>query len=258
MESSAAAIRCRNLAVGYAAVPVLDGVDLDVPQGGFLTVLGPSGCGKSTLLRVVADLLAPLGGEIAVLGGPPAAARARRDIGFVFQDPTLLAWRSVRANIELPLQVGRGARPDGPATEELLTMLGLGGLAERMPDQLSGGQRQRVAIARALLSRPRILLMDEPFGALDEITRDRLNDELLALWCRTGTTVVFVTHSIAEAVYLGQQVLVLTAHPGRVLEIVDLRPLKDAEGRCDRDAPEVTAICAHLRRLLAAGSGGAA
>ncbi|MGO1076016.1 ABC transporter ATP-binding protein [Inquilinus sp. CA228] len=258
---SSAAIRCRGLAIGYpatgrgaGAVPVLDGVDLDVPQGGFLTILGPSGCGKSTLLRVVADLLAPLGGEIAVLGGPPHAARARRDIGFVFQDPTLLPWRSVRANIELPLQVGRAARPDGLSTDDLLALLGLGGLAERMPDQLSGGQRQRVAIARALLSRPRILLMDEPFGALDEITRDRLNDELLALWRRTGTTVVFVTHSIAEAVYLGQQVLVLAAHPGRVLEIVDLRPLKDAEGRCNRDAPEITAVAAHLRRLLAVGS----
>ncbi|MBW8727874.1 MAG: ATP-binding cassette domain-containing protein [Inquilinus limosus] len=241
--------------LGAGAVPVLDGVDLDVPQGGFLTILGPSGCGKSTLLRVVADLLAPLAGEIAVLGGPPEAARQRRDIGFVFQDPTLLPWRSVRANIELPLLVGRrAARPEVAATDELLALLGLSGLAERMPDQLSGGQRQRVAIARALLSRPRILLMDEPFGALDEITRDRLNDELLALWRRTGTTVVFVTHSIAEAAYLGQQVLVLAAHPGRVQEIVDLRSLKDAEGRCDRDAPETTAICAHLRRLLAAGS----
>jgi NitT/TauT family transport system ATP-binding protein len=257
------AICCRGLAIGYPAaghgfgtVPVLNGVDLDVPQGGFLTILGPSGCGKSTLLRVMADLLAPLAGEITVLGGPPHAARMRRDIGFVFQDPTLLPWRSVRANIELPLQVGKGraARPDGLATDDLLALLGLGGLAERMPDQLSGGQRQRVAIARALLSRPRILLMDEPFGALDEITRDRLNDELLALWRRTDTTVVFVTHSIAEAVYLGQQVLVLAAHPGRVQEIVDLRPLKDSEGRCDRDAPEVTAVAAHLRRLLAAGS----
>ena len=257
------AIRCRGLAIGYpatglgaGAVPVLDGVDLDMPQGGFLTILGPSGCGKSTLLRVVADLLAPLAGEIAVLGGPPEAARMRRDIGFVFQDPTLLPWRSVRANIELPLLVGRrrAARVDGMATDDLLALLGLGGLAERMPDQLSGGQRQRVAIARALLSRPRILLMDEPFGALDEITRDRLNDEMLALWRRTGTTILFVTHSIAEAAYLGQQVLVLAAHPGRVQEIVDLRPLKDAEGRCDRDAPEVTAVAAHLRRLLAAGS----
>jgi NitT/TauT family transport system ATP-binding protein len=260
MTALPAAIETRALDVGYrtAAGPlrVITGLDLRVEPGAFLSILGPSGCGKSTLLRVVADLIAPLAGSISVLGDSPAAARSRRDVGFVFQDATLLPWRSVRENIVLPLSVGRGrlARDPEDRSEELMEMLGIAALADRLPHQISGGQRQRVAIARALLGQPRLLLMDEPFGALDEITRDRLNDELLALWRRTGATIVFVTHSIAEAVYLGRRVIVLAANPGRICADEDLSPIKGAENRCRREDPEIVAAMARMRAALGAAS----
>ena len=257
IDARALSIEAAGLAIGYpkedgGGTVVLSDVDLRVARGDFLTILGPSGCGKSTLLRVVADLLSPLAGAISVLGHPPARARSRREVAFVFQDPTLLPWRTVRENVELPLQVGRGSvtRPVETTSDALLALVGLAEFADRYPDQLSGGQRQRVAIARALLCNPSILLMDEPFGALDEITRDRLNDELLAIWRRTGTTILFVTHSIMEAVYLGQRVLVLAVHPGRVQEVVDLRPMKGANGGFAREAPEAVAAMARLRQLL--------
>ncbi|MDQ0439781.1 NitT/TauT family transport system ATP-binding protein [Kaistia dalseonensis] len=261
MTSPIIAIEAAGLAVGYpdesgAVAPVLQGVDLSVARGEFLTILGPSGCGKSTLLRAVADLLPPSSGKLSVLGGTAEQARRRRKVAFVFQDATLLPWRTVRQNVELPLKIGRGAieTPIETDAEEWLALVGLAGFADRYPNQLSGGQRQRVAIARALLCNPSILLLDEPFGALDEITRDRLNDELLAIWRRTGTTILFVTHSIMEAVYLGGRVMVLAAHPGRVQEILDLSAMKDADGRSAREAPEAIAAMVHLRGLLAAGA----
>lgn len=250
------AIEANRLDVGYggrhAAVKVLSGLDLTVAAGSFLSILGPSGCGKSTLLRVVADLLDPLGGTISVLGDTPHAVRSRRDVGFVFQDSTLLPWRSVRDNVRLPLGVGQGSltRQIEDRSEELLELMGLGGFGERLPHQLSGGQRQRVAIARALLGQPKLLLMDEPFGALDEITRDRLNDELLALWRRTGTTILFVTHSIAEAAYLGERVIVLAANPGRLVKDLDMRPFKQDGNRCTREDPAIVAAMAELRKAL--------
>ncbi|MGO4837380.1 ABC transporter ATP-binding protein, partial [Rhizobiaceae sp. 2RAB30] len=237
------AIEARRLDVGYPgkhqAIKVISSLDLTVEAGTFLSILGPSGCGKSTFLRVVADLLDPLAGEITILGTSPKMVRDRRDVGFVFQDSTLLPWRSVRDNIRLPLVVGQGrlSREIADRSEELLQLMGLSALGDRFPHQLSGGQRQRVAIARALLGEPKLLLMDEPFGALDEITRDRLNDELLNLWRRTGTTVLFVTHSIAEAVYLGERVLVLAANPGRILLDRDLRSIKQEGNRCSREDP---------------------
>jgi NitT/TauT family transport system ATP-binding protein len=250
------AIEAGGLALGYPGregpVRVLDQVDLIIPAGEFLAILGPSGCGKSTLLRVVADLLPPLDGTISVLGASPEAARRRREVAFVFQDATLLPWRTVRQNIELPLQIGpAGDRPGTAAVDELLALVGLEQHAERLPHELSGGQRQRVAISRALICNPRILLMDEPFGALDEITRDRLNDELAAIWRRTGVTVLFVTHSVMEAAYLGQRVMVLAANPGRIREIVDLKPLKGPDGRLPREAPALVQVMAHLRTVLA-------
>lgn len=254
------AIEARKLDIGYggrnATVKVLADLDLDVEAGTFLSILGPSGCGKSTLLRVVADLIDPLGGSIRVLGGDPHAARSRRDVGFVFQDSTLLPWRTVRDNVRLPLDVGRGSltREIADRTDALLSLMGLSGLANRYPYQLSGGQRQRVAIARALLGEPKLLLMDEPFGALDEITRDRLNDELLALWRQSGTTILFVTHSIAEAVYLGERVIVMAANPGRVVTDRDLRPLKQGGNRCSREDPEIVATMAGMRAALEAAS----
>jgi NitT/TauT family transport system ATP-binding protein len=158
----------------------------------------------------------------------------------------------VRDNVRLPLGVGQGSltRKIEDRSAELLELMGLGGLSERLPHQLSGGQRQRVAIARALLGEPKLLLMDEPFGALDEITRDRLNDELLALWRRTGTTILFVTHSIAEAAYLGERVIVLAANPGRVVKDLDMRPFKQEGNRCKREDPAIVAAMADLRMAL--------
>lgn len=254
------AIDCEKLDIGYrnadTDITVVSGLDLTVTAGEFLTILGPSGCGKSTLLRVVADLLEPISGSIAVLGTSPQQARMTRQIGFVFQDSTLLPWRSVRQNIELPAVVG-GANKRVVSTEKtdaLLVMLGLEGLGDRFPSQLSGGQRQRVAIARALIEEPKLLLMDEPFGALDEITRDRLNSELLSIWRRTGTTILFVTHSIMEAVYLGERVMVMASNPGRVLSITDLRDVKNADNSCSREDPKIISAMAEMRVALEAAS----
>ena len=251
-----AAIETRSLELGYRneaeTVSVLGGVDLTVAAGEFLSIIGPSGCGKSTLLRVVADLLDPLSGNIQVLGKSPRAARRKREVGFVFQDSTLLPWRTVTANIELPRDIGgrrASAAPKGRSAE-LSRMLGIDELGDRYPHQLSGGQRQRVAIARALLTEPKLLLMDEPFGALDEITRDRLNDELLRLWRSTGTTVLFITHSIMEAVYLGQRVMLLGSRPGRVLALKDLRDAKTPDNRCRREDPAIVSAMTEMRSML--------
>ncbi|MCL4675560.1 MAG: ABC transporter ATP-binding protein [Pararhodobacter sp.] len=231
------------------AVLALDGIDMTVEEGGFLVLLGPSGCGKSTLLRVMADLVAPTKGSATIVGGTPEAARQRRDIGFVFQDSALLPWRTVLENVTLPMEVGGGVRRAGRDPHELLELVGLKGWENSYPDELSGGMRQRVSIARALVGEPRLLFMDEPFGALDEITRDRLNEELLKLWEATKMTVVFVTHSIYEATFLGQKVALLTAHPGRVREIVDVN-LPYPRNVESKETPEFVAQAANLRRIL--------
>ena len=248
------AIICRNVSVRFftdrRSVTALSGIDLEVNRGELLTLLGPSGCGKSTLLRAVADLVTPSTGEIRVLGSPAEAARRRRDIGFVFQDPALLPWRSALQNVELPLEVADGAKHKGKATpRELLELVGLKGWENAFPHELSGGMRQRVSIARALISDPKILLMDEPFGALDEITRDRLNEELRRVWRDTGTTILFVTHSIYEAAYLGQRVLMLAANPGRVREIVPVS-LPETRTLDIRETADFVALAAYLRRVL--------
>ena len=232
------------------AIAALDKIDLDVEEGGFLTLLGPSGCGKSTLLRVVSDLIEPSAGVVTVLGVAPSAARARREIGFVFQDAALLPWRTALQNVELPLQVGGGKGRSGRRTpRELLDLVGLAGWENALPHELSGGMRQRVSIARALVNDPKLLLMDEPFGALDEITRDRLNEELLRIWEETRTTILFVTHSIYEAAFLGQKVLLLAARPGRVREIVPV-PLPSPRRIALRETPVFVELVAHLRRVL--------
>ncbi len=248
------AVSCEKVSVRFTSergtVTALDNIDLAIPRGSFLTLLGPSGCGKSTLLRVMADLIAPSSGRISVLGGAPQAARESRQIGFVFQDPALLAWRTVLENVSLPLEVGGGRALQGArAPRELLSLVGLTGWEQAYPHELSGGMRQRVAIARALVSGPRLLLMDEPFGALDEITRDRLNEELLQLWETTGTTIVFVTHSIYEAAFLGQSVLLLAARPGRVREQVPVT-LPMPRRLAQRETPEFVSLAGHLRRVL--------
>ncbi|CAG0965202.1 MAG: ABC transporter ATP-binding protein [Rhizobiaceae bacterium] len=253
-DPSDAAIELRNIGVRFTTdrgtISALENIDLVVGKGGFLTLLGPSGCGKSTLLRVVADIIKPSDGAATVLGGPPQEARRRRDIGFVFQDAALLPWRTVIDNVTLPLEVGGGA-PAGRARDprELLDLVGLSGWERAFPHELSGGMRQRVSIARALVSGPKLLLMDEPFGALDEITRDRLNEELLSVWEKTGTTILFVTHSIYEAAFLGQQVLLLAARPGRVRELVPVdlpTPRKIAQ----RETPRFVSLVTRLRGIL--------
>ena len=232
-------------------VNALENVSFEIPRGGFLSILGPSGCGKSTLLRVAADLIAPTEGSVSIFGASPAEVRRRRDLGFVFQDAALLPWRTARENVELPLEVGNGARLAERALspEEMLALVGLADWHDSFPHELSGGMRQRVSIARALVTAPKILLMDEPFGALDEITRDRLNEELLRIWRDTQTTVLFVTHSVQEALYLGQQVLVLAPHPGRVREMVE-PDLPHERGLEIRDTESFVRQAAHLRSLL--------
>ena len=246
------AVSVRNVDVvfgeGESAVTALSGVSVDIAAGSLVTMLGPSGCGKSTLLRAIADLVPVSAGAITVLGRSPEVARRERNFSFVFQDATLLPWRSALDNVRLPLEVGGGGAAHAEP-RELLELVGLKGREKALPSELSGGMRQRVAIARALVSRPKILLMDEPFGALDEITRDKLNEELLRIWRETGTTIMFVTHSIPEAAFLGQQVLVLASHPGRVKELVTV-DLPAQRRLAMRDTLDFVQITAHLRRLL--------
>ena len=250
-------VSCKNVSVRFftdsRSVTALKDVSLDIRDGEFLSLLGPSGCGKSTFLRVVADLIGPTAGSLKVLGVSPEAARLRRDIGFVFQDAALLPWRTAVQNVELPLEVARGktqaAKAARATPRELLELVGLRGSENAYPHELSGGMRQRVSIARALVSDPRILLMDEPFGALDEITRDRLNEELLRVWRELGMTVLFVTHSIYEAAFLGQRVLMMAANPGRVQEIVPVTLPADRT-LAIRETPEFVQLTAYLRRVL--------
>ena len=206
-----------------AVVEALKEVDLQVEEGTFTSLIGPSGCGKSTLLRVLADLIAPTGGSVSIAGQQPRVARLARQIGFVFQEPALLDWRSILENVALPLElqgVGRAEREQ--EARRLISLVGLDGFEAAWPSQLSGGMRQRAAIARALSTSPRVMLMDEPFGALDQITRDRMNLELVRIFEATGVTVLFVTHSIREAVLLSDQVVVMSPRPGRIVRQIEV------------------------------------
>lgn len=245
---------------GRQRVDALTAVDLTVGEGEFVSLIGPSGCGKSTLLRLVADLDTPTGGAISVFGKSARQARLDQDYGIAFQQAGLLPWRTVAANIELPLRlhgVGKAARQS--RVEELLDLVGLSDFAKSRPDQLSGGMQQRVAIARALAERPRLLLMDEPFGALDEITRERMQNELVKLCSETGAAVLFVTHSIPEAVFLSDRVVVMSPRPGRITGIVDIRAdgLVAAHDRAAgvRDEAGFFRAVAEVRALLHGGSG---
>jgi len=229
----------------------LEGIDLEIRRGEFVSLIGPSGCGKSTLLRVIGDLIRPTRGEVVVNGKPAARARRERDYGMVFQAPVLMEWRTVEDNVRLPLEIlGRPAAQRATRTREMLDLVELGDFVKHYPYQLSGGMQQRVAIARALSFEPAILLMDEPFGALDEMTRERMNSEVLRIWEQTGITIVFVTHSIPEAVFLSSRVVVMSARPGRIRDVIDVdlaRPRNEDTRETRRYFELVTAVREALR-----------
>jgi len=230
----------------------LDGIDLAIEEREFVSLIGPSGCGKSTLLRIVGDLIRPTAGTVRVNGKTAAQARADRDYGIVFQDAVLYDWRTVAKNISLPLELARWNRKRRAVrVQEMVRLVELSDFESNYPWQLSGGMQQRVSIARALSFDPDLLLMDEPFGALDEMTRERLNMELLGIWQETGSTIVFVTHSIAEAVFLSTRVVVMSPRPGRIAGIVDV-DLAHPRSQDTREEPRFFELVTQVRELLAA------
>jgi NitT/TauT family transport system ATP-binding protein len=231
----------------------LTGIDLEIVRGEFVSLIGPSGCGKSTLLRVIGDLIAPTAGEVRVNDKAAFEARGDRDYGMVFQAPVLFDWRTVEDNVKLPLELMGydRARRDARA-REMLELVELGDFLHHHPYQLSGGMQQRVAIARALAFEPSILLMDEPFGALDEMTRERMNQEVLRIWEATGITVVFVTHSIPEAVFLSSRVVVMSARPGRITDVIDI-DLGRPRGIATREEARYFQLVTEVREALRRG-----
>lgn len=235
---------------GSGLTPALENVTLAVSPGEFVALIGPSGCGKSTLLRIIGDLIEPTEGRVRVNGKSPREARLARDYGIVFQSPVLYDWRTVRRNVELPLEIIGLPRAERAAqAARMLALVSLQQFHAHYPWQLSGGMQQRVSIARALSFGPPILLMDEPFGALDELTRERLNQELLAIWSQTHNTVVFVTHSIPEAVFLSNRVVVLSPRPGRIARIVEV-DLSYPRSALTREHPRFFNLVTQVREAL--------
>ncbi len=253
--SGAPGIALSNLTKVFATdrneIVAVEDVSVATERGAFTSLVGPSGCGKSTILRMLADLDTPTAGGVSLLGRSPADLRRLGKLGIVFQDAALLPWRDVRANIELAVQVTGVSVPRG-AVDDMIALVGLKGFEGARPAELSGGMRQRVAIARALITEPEVLLLDEPFGALDEITRRRLNLELLHIWAARRTTTLLVTHSIEEAAFLSDMVLVMSPRPGRIVAEVPIR-FPRPRGRGLLRTPDFHAVTAHLSDLLAGG-----
>ncbi len=232
-------------------VEALSDIDLIVQPGEFISLIGPSGCGKSTLLRLIGNLLDPSAGQVTVAGKPANQARLDREYGMVFQEATLYEWRSVARNVQLPLEImGRDKSEREQRADTMLELVRLTEFKDHFPWQLSGGMQQRVAIARALSFEPSILLMDEPFGALDEMTRERMQAEVLDIWSKTGTTVVFVTHSIPEAVFLSTRVVVMSPRPGKIADVIEIdlpQPRSEDTREADRFYEKLTEVREALR-----------
>jgi len=255
--AGAAVIDIRGLSLVFEAkdgpVRALADIDLHVDRGEFVSLIGPSGCGKTTLLRVIADLEKPTGGSITVNGVSPEEARLTRAYGYVFQAPALYPWRNIARNVALPLEIMGLTREERERrVKAQLDLVNLTGFERKFPWQLSGGMQQRVSIARALSVEPDLLLMDEPFGALDEIVRDHLNEQLLRLWAKTDKTVVFVTHSIPEAVFLSTKIVVMTPRPGKIHDVIDSGLPRDRTLDI-RETPAFLAIAHRVREGLRAG-----
>ena len=245
----------KTFGTAEAGVVALADINLEIGRGEFVSLIGPSGCGKSTLLRLIGDLTDASGGIVQVNGKPARQARLDRDYGIVFQSPVLFDWRTVQDNVRLPLELfGHDKATQASRAAEMLQLVGLTDFARRYPYELSGGMQQRVAIARALAFSPSLLLMDEPFGALDEMTRERMNSEVLSIWERTGITVVFVTHSIPEAVFLSSRVAVMSARPGRITRLVDV-DLGRPRGLETRESARYFSLITEVREALRTGDG---
>jgi NitT/TauT family transport system ATP-binding protein len=239
---------------GRGGTTALQGIDLAIEEREFVSLIGPSGCGKSTLLRIVGDLVQPTTGSVVVNGKPARQARVDRDYGIVFQDPVLYDWRTVAKNIALPLELARwDRRRRAERVKAMLRLVELDGFEGHHPWQLSGGMQQRVSIARALSFDPALLLMDEPFGALDEMTRERMNMELLRIWEASGSTIVFVTHSIAEAVFLSTRVVVMSARPGRISDLIPI-DLPQPRTGATREEPRFFELVTRVREALHMGA----
>lgn len=250
-------VDARNLSkifgTGDAAVEALRDINLEIEPREFISLIGPSGCGKSTLLRLIGDLLPPTSGTLQVNGKDPDAARENREYGMVFQRATLLDWRTVTKNVELPLEVmGRASNERSERAAEMLELVQLGDFGDHYPWQLSGGMQQRVAIARALTFHPSLLLMDEPFGALDEMTREQMQQEVLRIWRETHTSIMFVTHSIPEAVFLSSRVVVMSPRPGQIADVIETglpHPRDDDTRESQAFFDKITEVRESLRRL---------
>ena len=237
----------------FGQTTALQGIDLEIGDREFVSLIGPSGCGKSTLLRIIGDLIEPSAGTVVVNGKSARQARRDRDYGIVFQDPVLYDWRTVAKNVALPLEMARWPRQKrSERVQEMLELVELEGFASHRPWQLSGGMQQRASIARALSFDPALLLMDEPFGALDEMTRERLNMELLKIWEASGSTIVFVTHSIAEAVFLSTRLVVMSPRPGRISELIPI-DLPQPRTATTREEPRFFELVTRVREALHLG-----